>query len=138
MGVLGSGPFRLRTLARSLRGSTTVDFAFALPVLALLMIATLQVGQTLHAKGSLRHALGEGVRLAKVNPAATQADVFAKVKAELSTLNPARVSNLTFTRGTASGARTATITVSYTTEANYPVISFPVTLTETKTVYLPS
>lgn len=128
----------LRALARDRVGSSTIDFAFALPVLAIVMIATLQAGQVLHAKGSLRHAVGEGVRLAKVKPSATQDDVVALVRAQLPSLNAARLTNLGMSRNTANGVRTATVTATYTTEANYPIISFPVVITETKTVYLPS
>ena len=125
-------------LTRDRTGSSTIDFAFALPVLAIIMIATLQAGQVLHARGSLRHAVGEGVRLAKVNPTATESDVVTLVRAQLPSLNPTRVTGLGMTRGTANGAETATVTATYTTEANYPIISFPVTITESKTVYLPN
>lgn len=127
-----------RALLRDRTGSSTIDFAFALPVLAVVMIATLQAGQVLHAKGSLRHAVGEGVRLAKVKRTATEADVVAAMRAQLPSLNATRLSNLGMTRNTANGVRTATVTATYTTEANYPIISFPVVITETKTVYLPS
>ena len=127
-----------RALLRDRTGSSTIDFAFALPVLAVVMIATLQAGQVLHAKGSLRHAVGEGVRLAKVKRTATEADVVAAMQAQLPSLNAARLSNLGMTRNTTNGVRTATVTATYTTEANYPIISFPVVITETKTVYLPS
>lgn len=128
----------LRIIARDRAASTTVDFAFALPVLVVLMVGTLQASQILHARGSLRHAVGEGVRLAKVNPDATQAEVLARVRSQLPSLKVERLSNLGFTRGTANGAQTATVSASYTTSSDYPVISFPVTITETKTVYLPS
>lgn len=127
-----------RRLLRDRTGSSTIDFAFALPVLAVVMIATLQAGQVLHAKGSLRHAVGEGVRLAKVKRTATEADVVAAMRAQLPSLNATRLSNLGMSRNTANGVRTATVTATYTTEANYPIISFPVVITETKTVYLPS
>ena len=127
-----------RALLRDRTGSSTIDFSFALPVLAVVMIATLQAGQVLHAKGSLRHAVGEGVRLAKVKRTATEADVVAAMQAQLPSLNAARLSNLGMTRNTTNGVRTATVTATYTTEANYPIISFPVVITETKTVYLPS
>ncbi len=127
-----------RALLRDRTGSSTIDFAFALPVLAVVMIATLQAGQVLHAKGSLRHAVGEGVRLAKVKRTATEADVVAAMRAQLPSLNATRLSNLGMTRNTTNGVRTATVTATYTTEANYPIISFPVVITETKTVYLPS
>lgn len=127
-----------RALLRDRTGSSTIDFAFALPVLAVVMIATLQAGQVLHAKGSLRHAVGEGVRLAKVKRTATEADVVAAMRAQLPSLNATRLSNLGMSRNTANGVRTATVTATYTTEANYPIISFPVVITETKTVYLPS
>ena len=103
-----------------------------------MMVGTLQAAQILHARGSLRHAVGEGVRLAKVDPDATQAEVLAMVRAQLPSLKADRLSDLDFRRGTANGAQTATVTATYTTEADYPVISFPVTITETKTVYLPS
>lgn len=68
----------------------------------------------------------------------SQTEVLALVRAQLPSLDRNRLSNLNFQRGTANGAQTATVTASYTTPADYPVISFPVTITETKTVYLPS
>lgn len=128
----------LSALLRDCSGASTVDFAFALPVLVVMMVGTLQASQILHARGSLRHAVGEAVRLAKVDPAATETEVLALVRARLPSLKAERLSNLTFQRGTANGAETATVSASYTTSDDYPLISFPVTITESKTIYLPS
>ncbi|MXP46230.1 hypothetical protein GRI43_02335 [Altererythrobacter luteolus] len=128
----------MRTLLTNRDGSSTIDFAFALPVLATLMIGMVQMGVTLHTSGALRHAAGEGIRLAKVNPDATETEVLDEVRDELVAMKADNITELTFERGTSNGADYGEVSISYRVD---PIISFlpvpPVTLTETKQAYLP-
>ena len=128
----------MRAFLTNREGSSTIDFAFALPVLATLMIGMVQMGVTLHTSGALRHAAGEGIRMAKVNPDATEAEVLNEVRDELVAMKADNITNLTFTRGTSNGADYGEVSISYRVD---PIISFlpvpPVTLTETKQAYLP-
>nr|WP_137678009.1 TadE family protein [Parerythrobacter lutipelagi] len=128
----------LRRLLRSREGSSTVDFAFAMPVLVTLMLGTVQMGVSMHASGALRHAAGEGVRLAKVDPTATESEVLDRVRSELVTMDPDNITKLTFQRGTTDGADYGRVTVEYKVEALIPLLPVPpITLSETKQVWLP-
>jgi Flp pilus assembly protein TadG len=121
------------------RGAAAIDFAFALPVLVAIMLGTLQLGTTLHASGALRHAVGEGVRLAKVDPAATQAEIEAVVRANLPPMDPAKITRLEVSRGTSNGAATGRVTLEYRVDSIVPILPIPsVTLSESKQVYLPA
>lgn len=129
----------LRLLIRDTTGSGSVDFAFALPVLVTIMLGALQMGQVLHASGALRHALGQGVRYAKVNPTATEAQVVAEVKDELAAVDPDGITKLKFTRGTTNGAKWGTAEISYKMEPMIPLVPVPpIELNESKTIWLPS
>lgn len=129
----------IRRLQRDCDGSSTVDFAFAAPVLLTLMLGTIQLGLYLQASGTLRHALGEGIRYAKVYPDATEASVLAEVRDEMPAMDPSRISRLTFARGTANGASFGQITIAYSLEPLIPLVPVPpITIQETKTAYLPS
>ncbi|WP_270936094.1 TadE/TadG family type IV pilus assembly protein [Falsiroseomonas oryzae] len=50
--------------SRSRRGSSAVEFGIALPILAIVMIACVDVGRYVAARNSLRAAVGEVVRAA--------------------------------------------------------------------------
>ena len=129
----------LRKLRRQASGSTTVDFAFALPVVVILMLGTLQLGLYLQASGTLRHALGEGIRFAKVDPDALEADVLAEVKDEMPSMDTSKITKLTFERGTSNGADYGKIAISYKLEPIVPLVPIPpITISEEKTAYLPS
>ena len=109
-------------LHRDIRGASAVDSAFALPVLALLMLGTVQFAQILHADGALRHAVGDGIRLAKVDPSATETEVLDEVRAGLTGLNAKNITALTFQRGTKNGAQFGEVTIKYKLEPAVPVI----------------
>ena len=55
---------RLRGLLRDERGATMVEFAFAFPVLIVLIYCIAQLGLVYRAVSGMQHALGEGARLA--------------------------------------------------------------------------
>lgn len=118
--------------------STTVDFAFALPVLLVIMVGTFQLGLYLNYSGAMRHALGEGIRLAKVDTAADQDAIKAEVVSEMITLDPNNIVGFAFVRGTVNGVQYGTIVMKYKMESIMPLVPIPdITITETKTAYLP-
>lgn len=127
-----------RKLGRDQRGNTTVDFAFAFPVLLTIMLGTLQMGQYLHTSGALRHALGEGVRLAKVDPTASTTQIEREVRDELVAIDKDNILSLKATRGTSNGAKFSKIAIRYKLEPMIPLIPVPpITVSEEKTVWLP-
>ena len=128
-----------RKLLADRRGSGSVDFAFAIPVVVTLMLGTIQLGVYLQASGTLRHALGEGIRYAKVDPTATQTQVLNEVRDEMPAMDPQKIKSLTFERGTANGADYGKIAISYRLEPMIPLVPLPaITINEEKTAYLPS
>lgn len=126
-------------LRNSTAGASALEFALAAPVLLMLMFGVLQFGMVFHANGGMRHAVGEGVRLAKVYPDATEAQVLDEVKNNYSGIDPAGVTALTFERGTTgSGARFAKVAMSYEVDLVIPFVPVtPIVLSQSKTVYLP-
>lgn len=126
-------------LRKNTSGVAAIEFAFAAPLLVMLMIGVLQLGMVLHANGGLRHAVGEGVRLAKVYPTATETQVLDEVKSSYSGIDPANVKTLTFERGsTIAGARFASISMSYEVDLVIPFAPVPpIILSQSRTVYLP-
>lgn len=129
-----------RRLTRCDRGATMVEFAFAAPVVIMLMIGILQVAVALHAAGGIRHAVGEGVRFAKVNRAATAAEVEAHVRRNFAGVDPAKVRQLTVQRGrTAAGAPFARISIAYEPQVVIPFLPPRIVrLEESRLVYLPA
>ena len=119
--------------------STTVDFAFALPVLLTIMLGTFQLGQYLHASGAMRHALGEGIRYAKVHSSADSDAIKAEVLSEMATLDPDNVVGFSFVRGTSNGVQYGAVVMKYKLEAMMPLVPVPdITITETKVAYIPA
>ncbi len=130
---------KIVNLIRDRSGSVAVDFAFAFPVLITLMLGTIQLGVYLQASGTLRHALGEGIRYAKVYPDATSTEVLDEVRSEMPAMNTANISRIQFTRGTYNGADYGQISISYKLEPLIPLMPVPaITISETKTAYLPA
>ena len=121
------------------RGAVIIETAFALPVLVLLMIGMLQFSLVLQASGAMRHAIGQGIRFAKVNPSATETEVLAEARQALGGINPSGIKSMELLRGTSNGADFANITMTYEIT---PIIPFaaipPISLTEVRQGYLPS
>jgi len=121
-------------------GSLGFEFAIAMPVLVTLMLGILQFGMALHASGAMRNAMGEGLRLAKVYPTATASDVYTKTKNSFVGVDKDGIKSLVFTRGTATnGASYGKLVMTYEMGFLLPFAPIPpVTLKETKQVYLQS
>jgi len=129
----------MKQLLRDNSGATIIEFAVALPVLVAMIIGVIQFGLVLNANGVMRNAMGEGLRLAKVNPTATDSAVISRARNAMVGVDRTGIQSLTFSRGTTSSnvdTGTMTMTVQLT-----PIIPFapipPIVLTQTKTVYLP-
>ncbi|MCB2076999.1 MAG: pilus assembly protein [Novosphingobium sp.] len=129
----------LRRLHSDKRGTAAIEFTFAMPLLATLMIGILQFGLVLQASGAMRHAIGEGIRFAKVHPGATQTEVLDRTREALAGVKLSGVKQLTFQRGTSNQAEYGQITMQYELDPMIPFADIPpITLNETKTAYLPS
>ena len=63
---------KFRSIFRNRDGAAAIEFAFALPVLIVMIYGIFQVGIAFQASAGMQHALGEGARLATVcqNPTA--------------------------------------------------------------------
>lgn len=127
-----------RRLLRDQHGSMGLEFGIALPILVAMIIGVLQFGLVLNANGAMRNAMGEGLRLAKVNPAASESAVLSRTRNALIGVDHTGIQALTFDRGTSNNVDTGTMTM---TIRLTPIIPFaaipPIVLTQTKTVYLP-
>lgn len=126
-----------RRLVDDMTGAAAIEFAFAIPVLACVMIGILQFGMILHASGGMRHAVGEGIRHAKIYPNASSTEVLAEVRDALSGINPAGITSLTFERGTSNNAQFGRISMTYQIQPVIPFVPMDLlTLTESKTAYV--
>ena len=129
----------MRHLLSDKRGSMGLEFGLALPILVAMIIGVLQFGLVLNANGAMRNAMGEGLRLAKVNPSATSTQVIQRTKDTLIGVDHNGITTLTFNRGVANNVATGTMTMTITMK---PVIPFapipPIVLTQTKRIYLQS
>lgn len=125
-------------LRRDEKGVTAIEFAMALPVLVVLMLGILQMAMVLAANGAMRNALGEGLRLAKVNPDATNEQVLAATRYSLIGVHPDAVQSLTFQRAEADQIRSGTIALTIRLNPVVPFVPLPpITLTQKKKVFLP-
>ena len=134
-----TGPIHfLRSIGRNRTGSLGFEFAIAMPILVTLMLGVLQFGMALHASGSMRNAMGEGLRLAKVDPNATAAEVYAETRDEMVGVDQNGITSLVFTRGTAAnGAEFGKLVMKYTMKPLLPFAPIPdIVLEEEKQIYL--
>lgn len=126
----------MRRIRTDEKGVTTLELALALPLLATLMVGILQAGMLMHTNGGLRHAIGEGLRFAKVNPGATATQVETFTREAFTGIDASGLTAVNYTRGTHNGADFGELTVTYEARPVIPFIpSRLVTMTETKQVY---
>lgn len=128
-----------QSLLKDTRGAAVIEFAFALPAIAMVMVGILQMGMVLHASGGMRHALGEGIRYARINPNATDAQVEEHARAALLGIDGNGIRSLTFDRGTTAGGESfGQIAMRYEIATVIPFVPLPpFELEKTKTTYLP-
>ena len=78
-------------LVGSCRGSALVEFALAIPVLLLLVLAVLDFGRGLNAYVTVRNAGAEGAHWAALHPGAAPADIDDAVRSRVVPLDASRV-----------------------------------------------
>ncbi|MFN2100270.1 TadE/TadG family type IV pilus assembly protein [Altererythrobacter sp. MF3-039] len=125
-------------IKRDENGSLGFEFAIALPILVTLMLGILQFAMVLHASGAMRNAMGEGLRLAKVNPTATAAEVTDETKDEFVGVAHSGIKKLVFTRGTSTnGASFGKMVMQYELQPLLPFAPIPpIVINEEKQIYL--
>ena len=130
---------RFRSFSRDRRGSVGLDYAIAIPILVTMMIGIVQFAVVLHTAGVMRHALGEGLRLAKVDPTASTIEVKDAAKGSMKGVLLSGITKLEFRRSATARSQIGTMTMEYRLEPIIPFASIPpFTLSETRKVYLPS
>jgi len=134
---------RLLTVFRDKRGSAAIEFAFAVPVIVMLVWGIFQFSLVLEAQAGMEHALGEGARYATIldpstdtSPTTTQ--VQAKITGGKFGLGAGTwdTPNIDTTHASGAGGYWV-ITVTYHLPTNFLFFTGPtITLTQSKTVYL--
>lgn len=122
---------RIRSYLKNRRGQAIVEMALALPVLILLLLATMEFGRVLHDLLVVTEAAREGARSMAVNEGSTAA--VSRIQAAAPSIDPSQmtitINPLTPTRG-----QPVTVTVVHPVQIMTPLISeffpenpFPVT-----------
>ncbi len=126
-------------LLKDTRGAAVIEFAFALPVIAIIMVGILQMGLVLHASAGIQHAVSEGIRFARVNPEASDAEVEQHAREALVGIDREGVTLLTFARETSEAEITSgTIEMEYEIAPVIPFVPLPpFVVSQTETSYLP-
>jgi Flp pilus assembly protein TadG len=117
------------------RGATMMEFALVAPVFVTLIIGIAQLGLLFWANAGLHNAVAEGARLATIFPRPDAVDIRKRINISDFGMNPAGLSTpvVNYVAGTPSYAD---IQMSYTTSINFIVYQTPITLTESRRVYL--
>lgn len=127
----------LTRLARDQRGATLIEFAFACPIVVMLLIGAVQLGQMLHANAGMRHALGETARWIKVDePNATDAAIKSEIEKNYQGLKKAQAT-AEVARSSNYGAKYVELTLTYRFDPEFVFFDVaPFDMKETRTVYL--
>ena len=129
----------LSRLRRDQCGASVIEFAFALPVAAALMIGILQFAIVLQATGAIRHAVGEGVRYANIHDDASETEVVAKVREQLAGLDQEGIVSIKLERGNDDGAQFDRVNIQYQVEPVVPFMDIdPIVLSDSALSYVQS
>jgi Flp pilus assembly protein TadG len=128
----------IRKLTSNNEGNATIEMAFALPVLIMVMIGVLQYAIVAQTTSGMRHAIGEAVRFAKVFPNADEDEVLQVARDRFVGMDSSGITGLRLERGTAAnGAEFGTVTMRYRLEPVVPFMSLTeINLQESRTAYL--
>lgn len=134
---------RLQSLLSDRRGAAAIEFAFAVPVIVMLVWGIFQFSLILEAEAGMQQALGEGARYATIlipttdtSPTTTQ--VQAKITSSKFGLDAGTWDTPTIDTSHASGTNGYwVITVTYHLPTDFLFFTGPtLDLTQSKTVYL--
>jgi Flp pilus assembly protein TadG len=135
---------RLR-LSRNDRGVATVEMAFALPVLIVMLYAFVQLAEVYRAVAGMQQALGEGARYATLClsqsstgcTAPTTDQVKTKIQAAVYGIGPGTFPPPTVTSGSSGTANYYDLTVSYSQPTDLLMFPGPtMALTRKKRVWI--
>jgi|JI8StandDraft_2_1071088.scaffolds.fasta_scaffold26716_4 Flp pilus assembly protein TadG len=127
----------IRSLLRSRSGATAAEFSMVLPVFLMFVFAFIGIGQLFWANAGLRHAIGEGARVATLFPRRSNAQIISAIQANSFGLGN-DLGTPTITAGTANGQDFVDITVTVNPGFNLFFIEVaPVSFTETRRAYRP-
>ena len=127
----------VRKLGRNADGAAAVEFVLIAPALILLIVGIAQLGVLFMANAGLRHAVGEGARLATIYPRPSHDAIRARIADTRYGLDPAKLSTPTITPGTDDDAPYLDIRATYTVTPDFVFFSLPpVTLTETRRAFV--
>jgi len=122
---------RILGYLKNRRGQAMVEMALALPVLILLLLATMEFGRVLHGLLVVTQAAREGARSMAVNEGSATA--ISRIQAAAPTLDPAQIT-ITIEPLTPARGQPVTVTVVHPVQIITPLISeifpenpFPVT-----------
>lgn len=132
-------------LLRNDRGVSTVEMAFALPIMIMFVYGIFICGLMFEANAGMQHALGEGARLATIFPVRDNATIKAEMDAKVFGTSQG-IFTASVTDGAASDSCNAsvattnikTLRVTYTQPINLLFFQAPpLSLSKCKTVYIP-
>ena len=128
-------PTLIGRLLREERGATMIEFAFAFPVLIVLIYAIAQLGMVYRAMSGIQHSLGEGARMATLFPRPTTALIRGRMQDRVYGIGPG-----TFAIPTPTEVNdTILLKVTYTQPTSLLLVPGPtVTVQRTKLVYTDS
>ena len=138
---------RLRALIKDERGATVLEFAFALPVLVVMIWMITQLAFVLRANAGIQQALGEGARFATLclNPSIigctppTAAQIKARMEAAVGGTELGTFTAQTPTAGVLGGASYYDLRVTYSMPTSLLLFPGPtVVLGKTKRVWVAS
>lgn len=119
-------------------GASAVEFAFAVPVLLVLIIGIIQLGILFMANAGLQQAVEEGARFATIYPNPNDSAIIARVNDKRFGLDAANVTGPSVTHGTSNGVSYVDVTMSYSAPLNFVFFeTAPVTLSHTRRAYQP-
>ncbi|HEV2079231.1 MAG TPA: TadE/TadG family type IV pilus assembly protein [Allosphingosinicella sp.] len=127
---------KLRPLLADKGGTSAIEFALLAPVLILFLIGIAQLGLVFFANAGLNNAIASGARHATLFPRPTEAEIRSRIDAARFGLDPAGVAAPKLTYNTTASPHFADIQMSYTMSLNFIVYQAPLTLTQTRRVYL--
>ncbi len=122
-------------IRRDQDGATAIEFAFAAPVLVVMMWGIFQFGVVFGSDAGMQHALGEGARFATIWPTPTDAQVKQRMDDELFKVGYGTFVVSEPVRNTPNGY--IDLQVTYQMTPNLLFFSLPqITLTRTKRAYM--
>lgn len=126
---------KIRRISSDDRGATVVEFAFAMPILIIMIWMIAQLGLAFRAMAGIQHALGEGARLATIYPKPSNADIKAKITSKVYGITPG-----TFTVvEPVDGAGFVDLRVNYTQPTTLLLLPGPtISVSRTKRVWVAS